>query len=283
MSYCLLGLFGINIPLLYGEGEAAFQRLQEELFRVSTDDSIFVFSIQAKNADRKSDRRSVFADHVGCFASSGGVDIGGYETAKSTSRYFGGQKEPSSVSDIGLSIKAKVLQIHHHHMWIRAWHHVMPLHEEWFRRTVLMPLRCSLRDEDGVKRQLALLLQTRGLESQPYYRLSFGGRIYDPVCPRRFGRYLIVNDLHYQPGDYKEDEESPKKFLPLRMCSLQRLRNLLTWTFSFGNLHNDFSLYLYISGRSSVREHPLSLPIMFRFVHGASAAAANSESLDSEQ
>lgn len=29
-AYCLLGLFGVNMPLLYGEGRAAFTRLQEE-------------------------------------------------------------------------------------------------------------------------------------------------------------------------------------------------------------------------------------------------------------
>lgn len=27
-AYCLLGLFGVNMPLLYGEGEMAFIRLQ---------------------------------------------------------------------------------------------------------------------------------------------------------------------------------------------------------------------------------------------------------------
>jgi len=37
MSYCLLGLFGINIPLLYGEGsERAFFRLQEAIVRDPT-------------------------------------------------------------------------------------------------------------------------------------------------------------------------------------------------------------------------------------------------------
>ena len=40
-AYCLLGIFGINMPLLYGEGEAAFRRLQEEIIRRSGDDSIF--------------------------------------------------------------------------------------------------------------------------------------------------------------------------------------------------------------------------------------------------
>ncbi|KAK4457972.1 heterokaryon incompatibility protein-domain-containing protein, partial [Cladorrhinum samala] len=41
MAYCLLGLFDINMPLLYGEGEKAFLRLQEEILRQSEDDSLF--------------------------------------------------------------------------------------------------------------------------------------------------------------------------------------------------------------------------------------------------
>lgn len=32
-TYCLLGLFQVNMPLLYGEGSRAFQRLQEEILR----------------------------------------------------------------------------------------------------------------------------------------------------------------------------------------------------------------------------------------------------------
>ncbi|KAF4887717.1 Vegetative incompatibility protein HET-E-1 [Colletotrichum fructicola] len=43
MAYCLLGLFGINMPLLYGEGDNAFLRLQAEIIKVSTDQSIFAW------------------------------------------------------------------------------------------------------------------------------------------------------------------------------------------------------------------------------------------------
>lgn len=35
-AYSLLGIFDINMPLLYGEGRKAFQRLQEEIIRQST-------------------------------------------------------------------------------------------------------------------------------------------------------------------------------------------------------------------------------------------------------
>ncbi|KAI1342984.1 heterokaryon incompatibility protein-domain-containing protein [Xylariaceae sp. FL0016] len=42
-AYCLLGIFNINMPLLYGEGRRAFQRLQEEIIKISTDQSIFAW------------------------------------------------------------------------------------------------------------------------------------------------------------------------------------------------------------------------------------------------
>ncbi|KAI2617937.1 HET-domain-containing protein [Hypomontagnella submonticulosa] len=43
MAYCLLGIFDINMPLLYGEGKKAFIRLQEEILRSSHDLSIFAW------------------------------------------------------------------------------------------------------------------------------------------------------------------------------------------------------------------------------------------------
>ncbi|PIA90711.1 Vegetative incompatibility protein HET-E-1, partial [Cercospora beticola] len=41
-AYSLLGLFDIRMPLLYGEGEKAFIRLQEEIIKNSTDLSFLV-------------------------------------------------------------------------------------------------------------------------------------------------------------------------------------------------------------------------------------------------
>lgn len=42
-AYCLLGLFDINMPLLYGEGAKAFARLQHEIIKSSDDESIFAW------------------------------------------------------------------------------------------------------------------------------------------------------------------------------------------------------------------------------------------------
>ncbi|KAH8719377.1 hypothetical protein GQ44DRAFT_366548 [Phaeosphaeriaceae sp. PMI808] len=43
LTYCLIGIFGVSIPLLYGEGERAFIRLQEEIMKISDDHSLFAW------------------------------------------------------------------------------------------------------------------------------------------------------------------------------------------------------------------------------------------------
>ncbi|KAJ4376347.1 hypothetical protein N0V83_001630 [Neocucurbitaria cava] len=43
-AYCLMGLFSVNMPLLYGEGSRAFRRLQEEILRVEEDYTIFAWA-----------------------------------------------------------------------------------------------------------------------------------------------------------------------------------------------------------------------------------------------
>ncbi|KAE9381065.1 HET-domain-containing protein [Stipitochalara longipes BDJ] len=43
LAYCLLGNFEVNIPLLYGEGDKAFTRLQEEIVKQTQDQSVFAW------------------------------------------------------------------------------------------------------------------------------------------------------------------------------------------------------------------------------------------------
>ena len=44
LAYSLMGLFNVNMPMIYGEGAKAFRRLQEEIIKQSDDQSIFVWS-----------------------------------------------------------------------------------------------------------------------------------------------------------------------------------------------------------------------------------------------
>ena len=64
IAYCLMGLFDVNMPLLYGEGAyKAFIRLQEEILKYSDDHSIFSWSMgKAKAAGLLAPRPIYFAD-----------------------------------------------------------------------------------------------------------------------------------------------------------------------------------------------------------------------------
>ena len=50
-AYCLLGLFDIHIPPLYGEGRNAFRRLQEEIMRQSPDTTLFAWESDSQDSD----------------------------------------------------------------------------------------------------------------------------------------------------------------------------------------------------------------------------------------
>jgi len=62
MAYCMLGIFDINMPLIYGEGEKSFLRLQEEIAKQNSDLSLFAW--KAPPPEQSSDDhnfRGIFA------------------------------------------------------------------------------------------------------------------------------------------------------------------------------------------------------------------------------
>ncbi|KAF4948878.1 hypothetical protein FSARC_13619 [Fusarium sarcochroum] len=64
-AYCLLGLFNLNMPMLYGEGDKAFLRLQEAIVRQSKDQSLLLW--RAGACDLPQERAP------GCLAPSSGL------------------------------------------------------------------------------------------------------------------------------------------------------------------------------------------------------------------
>ncbi|KAI1209682.1 heterokaryon incompatibility protein-domain-containing protein [Annulohypoxylon truncatum] len=68
-AYCLLGIFDINMPLLYGEGSKAFLRLQEEICKQTNDLSLFAWTTQPGDASSLfDDYRGILATHPCEFA-----------------------------------------------------------------------------------------------------------------------------------------------------------------------------------------------------------------------
>ncbi|KAI8216172.1 Vegetative incompatibility protein HET-E-1 [Colletotrichum sp. SAR 10_86] len=81
-AYCLMGIFDINMPMLYGEGPKAFRRLQEEIIRTGYDVSIFAWTRPAPNILL---RRPAEDQHFGAFANAPGdfVSIPAVKLARS--------------------------------------------------------------------------------------------------------------------------------------------------------------------------------------------------------
>jgi hypothetical protein len=95
-AYCLLGLFDVNMPLLYGEGAMAFIRLQEEIIKLSTDHSIFAWE-STPNTDVE---RLLLAPSVSRFRNCGTVCRLREQT----------EPEPYSMTNAGLSIRLPVFE-----------------------------------------------------------------------------------------------------------------------------------------------------------------------------
>jgi hypothetical protein len=84
-AYCLLGIFDVNMPLIYGEGRKAFMRPQEEILKSSDDQSIFAHISPALDSPA-----GLFARSPAFFALSGGI------------RKLSGNTEPSK-SEINIT------------------------------------------------------------------------------------------------------------------------------------------------------------------------------------
>lgn len=52
-AYSLIGIFDVSLPMIYGEGDKAFRRLQEEIVKHSDDHSIFAWSIGLPENSRR--------------------------------------------------------------------------------------------------------------------------------------------------------------------------------------------------------------------------------------
>ncbi|QYT00269.1 HET domain-containing protein [Trichoderma simmonsii] len=62
IAYCLMGIFDVNMPMIYGEGKNAFTRLQDEILKQTQDDSLFAWRASEESASE--------APYRGLFASS---------------------------------------------------------------------------------------------------------------------------------------------------------------------------------------------------------------------
>ena len=120
-AYCLMGLFGVNMPPLYREGQKAFLRLQLEILGISDDESIFAWT----TAGEKS---GLLAQSVGAFEHSGNV----------LKLNFARHRAPYSMTNKGLRMET---------LLIPAPHYYGDSKETAYTNEFLVPLNCQ-RDGD---------------------------------------------------------------------------------------------------------------------------------------
>ncbi|KAJ4162949.1 hypothetical protein NW754_014370 [Fusarium falciforme] len=112
MAYCLLGIFDVNIPLLYGEGKKkAFQRLQEEILRKSTDLSLFLWTIPLeKNQDPDLEFRGLLAEDPSWFAPHG---LHGFDESlrQGNSNITSLQDTAMAITNKGISVQWTIMPV----------------------------------------------------------------------------------------------------------------------------------------------------------------------------
>lgn len=60
MAYCLLGIFDVNMPMIYGEGNKVFRRLQEKIIKLYPEDhSIYAWGIVDQSSDEATEQVQV--------------------------------------------------------------------------------------------------------------------------------------------------------------------------------------------------------------------------------
>ncbi|PIA97650.1 Vegetative incompatibility protein HET-E-1 [Cercospora beticola] len=172
-AYSLLGIFDVNMPMLYGEGSKAFMRLQEEIIKTNDDQTIFVW---------ESDQ----SDYVGMLA----PDLDAFQGKGEHHYYTFFPSQGFSLSNRGLLIKMPLVQ--------------------WSLDIYIAVLCCGIIVNGNGKPQ-GIYLQRLG-NSEQYGRVRFQGRhsvpvegalpALKPVYVRQ--RALYPSEMHYlQERDYE--------------------------------------------------------------------------------
>lgn len=156
-AYCLLGLFDISMPLLYGEGRKAFIRLQHEIFRHELDESMFAWGSRSQ-IDHSFE---LFARSPFLFAASGNVERG--------------VRTPAPIfSSSGSWIELKVPPAPQDVVYVREWEK-----GSFYPHDLFVQLACGRWAAEGQKWILTpcvLYLASAGEKTNHLDRINPGGR-----------------------------------------------------------------------------------------------------------
>lgn len=183
-AYSLLGLFDVHMPLLYGEGNQAFQRLQQAIINQSNDESIFTWRGQTGgwSHDYTRNRRmgshgytpELLAPDASCFATCG--HIISFDEQR---RAFETSRPPFAVTNKGLSITGCCFRLNDRCWRCRGGRYDEGLQcEDWGCKNGqdCLVLNCFELDEETqyIKRRCVLILRPEAGTQDTYARVGVG-------------------------------------------------------------------------------------------------------------
>ncbi|KAF5635280.1 beta transducin [Fusarium tjaetaba] len=179
IAYCLLGIFDVNMPLLYGEGSKSFFRLQEEIVKNYDDLSLFAW---------KQDSSSYGIGVLrGCFANSP-AEFASWLNIKIRLKGFESGMEVTSKN---VNMDGRILRQQDHPPGIEQGVHCI--------------LDLGVRDPDDKINSLGIRLMRSG-RSNTYFRFKPSELI--TLRPRRTSVYDVDLDNDYSSAylDWKNEE-----------------------------------------------------------------------------
>lgn len=217
IAYCLMGLFDVNMPMLYGEGEKAFIRLQEEIMKHSDDQSLFSWVDLDAPAD----------SHCGLLANSPDK----FRNSANIMPYRGWEPtSPYSISNKGLRIELH-LSPSGDDVYVAALECPVPPDYEGFLGIYLRRVSTQDHHYTRVKPQTLCKLSARGRMETVYVRQSVP----------RFGPQDIypVHAFQLRKGPTKEDDYQLIKAISCSRKKIEPARVSSAWT---GRLESTFKI-----------------------------------------
>ncbi|KAK3699976.1 hypothetical protein LTR37_016220 [Vermiconidia calcicola] len=192
-AYCLLGLFSVNMPLLYGEGEKAFIRLQLEIIKRYHDESIFAWKRQRLGPwldDRGVAGDAMLALRAAAFAPPREPEVAQQAIAKSFFRY----RHPYYMTHKGLELTLDFPE-----------ERMMRLTLESYRDSnfwLLLPLNCvkvvNWKDGSISTHRIALRLRVLYLSTERHAMYALVNEAFDSATdqPKRLEDFGVEDDYH---------------------------------------------------------------------------------------
>ncbi|KAK0721321.1 heterokaryon incompatibility protein-domain-containing protein [Apiosordaria backusii] len=200
MAYSLLGIFDINMPLLYGEGHRAFQRLQEEILKDTEDDSILYHSVHSIFQGGN----PILAETPKAFILSGGVTV--HSWPYEVERESGFLSRNISISRRRIEMSFFVGQ---------------DSRDDAGGRTLSVLLNCSVNNHANGRPSLVLILKEvspgvfsrRTVTDTPYWKTTASIQLMQDAVPLK----IIMTREDFQLNSSRESIYGPKAWHGMKL------------------------------------------------------------------